>query len=97
MLTTSSRSGLRVTAPMCDQSRVLPDQRAELCCLAWVRARNRASSERVDATAVVKWQVVFRVREPYETIFKTGLSALSLGGCWVTSSPIKDSISSSGM
>ena len=73
----------------------LPTQRSR--CLAWVRARNRASSERVDATAVVKWQVVFRVREPYETIFKTGLSALSLGGCWVTSSPIKDSISSSGM
>ena len=32
MLTTLSRSGLRVTTPMCDQYRALPDQRAGLRC-----------------------------------------------------------------
>ena len=43
MATTDSRSGLRVTVAMCDQSRVWPDQRAGLRCLAWVYSACRAA------------------------------------------------------
>ena len=43
MLTTASRSGLSVAAPMYDQPRVLPDQRAGLRRLAWVYSSWRAA------------------------------------------------------
>ncbi len=43
VLTTESRSGLRLTTPMCDQSRVLPDQRLGLHCRAWMYSAWRAA------------------------------------------------------
>lgn len=43
VLTTESRSGLRLTTPMCDQSRVLPDQRLGLHCRAWMYSACRAA------------------------------------------------------
>jgi hypothetical protein len=47
-VTTASRSGLRVTAPIGVQSRVQPDQRAGLRSRAWTYTSCRVAFPRLD-------------------------------------------------